>query len=329
MYFVPVFNMNNKPLMPTTQFRAKRWIISGKATPFWKNYIFCVRLNVKTEENRQSIAIGIDPGSKKEGFTVKSKSHTYLNVQTDAIQYVKDAIKTRKIMRRFRRRRKTPCRKPRWNRGCLRKNKIAPSTKARWAWKLTILRWLMKMFPCNNVVVEDIKAKSMGKKKWDSLFSPLEVGKKWFYNQIPNLILKQGWETKQLRDELGLKKSKNKLSNDFSAHCIDSWALANSIVGGNEIDNREVICIARIRLHRRQLHQLQPHNGVRKREGGTISLGLKKGSLVRHGEFGITYVGGTMKNRISLHNIYGQRITQCAKIDDCKLLTYNKFKLIA
>ena len=91
--FVPVVNQNQEPLMPTTNWRAGRWIASGKATGFWKGHVFCVRLNVKTEENKQDIAVGIDPGSKKEGFTVKSEAHTYLNVQTDAVQHVKGAVR--------------------------------------------------------------------------------------------------------------------------------------------------------------------------------------------------------------------------------------------
>jgi hypothetical protein len=69
--------------MPTTPSRAKRWIKSGKATPFWKKGVFCVRLNVEpSDTNRQPIAVGIDPGSKREAFTVKSQAHTYLNIQT-------------------------------------------------------------------------------------------------------------------------------------------------------------------------------------------------------------------------------------------------------
>jgi RRXRR protein len=96
-YFVPVMNMKNEPLMPTILSRAKKWIETGKATPFWKKGVFCVRLNVKTEENKQDIAVGIDPGSKKEGFTVKSHAHTFLNVQADAVVWVKDGVKERKF----------------------------------------------------------------------------------------------------------------------------------------------------------------------------------------------------------------------------------------
>lgn len=45
-YFVPVVDKNQHPLMPTNIGRAFRWIKSGKATPFYKKGIFCVRLNI-------------------------------------------------------------------------------------------------------------------------------------------------------------------------------------------------------------------------------------------------------------------------------------------
>lgn len=322
MKFVPVVNSDNQPLMPTTPSRARRWISDKKATPFWKKGIFCVRLNVKTEANKQEIALGIDPGSKKEGFTVKSKAHTYLNIQADAVTWVQKVMNTRKMMRRSRRNRNAPCRAPRWNRS---RGSLAPSTKARWQWKLRIVSWLEKVFPITRIIVEDVKARTTGKRRWDRSFSPLEVGKRWFYSQINNLVTKQGYETKELRDNLGLKKIGNKLSNSFHAHCVDSWVLANSAVGGDKIDNKEMLLIVPLRFHRRQLHKLQPtQDGIRRREGGTVSLGLKKGSFVKNNNFGLVYVGGNRNGCVSLHSIStGERLTRNARVEDCKFLTYN------
>jgi RRXRR protein len=112
--FVPVVDQNNRPVMPTTPSRAKRWIRSGKATPFFKKGVFCVRLNQEpSNRNTQPIAVGVDPGSKLEGFTVKSKMHTYLNIQTHAIDWVRDHVEVRRNMRRARRFRNTPCRQNR------------------------------------------------------------------------------------------------------------------------------------------------------------------------------------------------------------------------
>lgn len=324
MFYVPVLSLKNKPLMPTTLLRARRWINSGKATGFWKKGVFSVRLNVKTGKETQPIALGIDPGSKKEAFTVKGSVGTYLNIQADAVNWVKSVIEVRRNARRFRRYRKTPYRQPRFNKG---KGGLPPSTKARWQWKLRIISWLRKLFPISTTVVEDIKAKTMGKKRWDEYFSPLQIGKSWFYSQIPNIELKRGWETKELRDKLGLKKSKNKLSKDFSAHCVDSWVLANWYVGGHvRPDTKKILYLRPLRFNRRQLHMFNPSvGGMRRRQGGTISLGIKRGSLVKHPKYGLTYVGGTNKGRISLHNFEGKRLTRNVKVEDCKFLSYNSW----
>src|SRR5258708_18053763 len=154
--FVPVVDQKQQPLMPTTPARAKRWIKSGKATHFWKGGIFCVRLTGEPSGRRvQPIAVGIDPGSKREGYSVLSASHTYLNIQAEARDGVKDAEKDSTRMRRTRRNRKTPCRKPRQNRHQSKK-KLPPSTKARWQWKLRLARFLCQIFPVSIFVVQDI-----------------------------------------------------------------------------------------------------------------------------------------------------------------------------
>jgi hypothetical protein len=217
---IPVVDTNQRPLMPTRPRWAKKWIRSGKATPFWKRGIFCVRLNyVIRRPYLQEIVVGIDPGSKKEGFTVKSECHTFLNIQADAVTWVSKHVEQRSQMRRTRRSRKTPYRKCRSNRAI---GGIPPSTKARWQWKLRIIWWLRKMYPIKTFVVEDLKAwTKKGQRKWNRSFSPLETGKHWFYSELGKLghvELKAGYETKELRDELGLRKTSNKLSNSFYAH---------------------------------------------------------------------------------------------------------------
>jgi len=191
---------------------------------------------------------------------------------------------------------------------------------------------LCKIFPITDFVVEDIKAKTTGKRRWDVSFSPLEVGKKWFYTELGNLgkvHLKQGWETKELRDNAGLKKSKAKLSEVFEAHCVDSWVLANWLVGGHLIpDNKSMFCVTPIRLHRRQLHMLQfTKNGLRKLYGSTRSCGFKRGSLVKHKKYGLTYVGGTSNNLVSLHSTEdGKRLCSNAKPAEVKFKTYNTWR---
>ena len=334
MHSVPVVDYHQRPLMPTTAVRAERWILSGKATPFWKRGVFCVRLNVNPSSRfTQPIAVGIDPGSKREGFSVKSSKRTFLNIQTHAVDWVKDAEEASTNMRRARRYRKTPCRKPRFNR---KRGGIPPSTKARWQWKLRICKWLVKMFPVTAFVVEDTQARTFKNgQKWNASFSPLQVGKKWFYSELERIAMLhtlQGHETAELRNQLGLKKSKQKLSDKFDAHCVDSWVLANWYTEGhNKPDNTKLIVIVPLRFHRRQLHRFQPSKGgVRSPYGGTLSQGLKRGGIVKHPKYGTCYVGGEdiEKSRISLHSLAtGKRLCQNAKPLDIKFLSFNSWRL--
>lgn len=337
---VPVVDSSQRPLMPTSVARAAKWIKSGKATPFWKKGMFCVRLNVEpSARNYQPVACGIDPGSKMEGYTVASAKHQFLNIQAKAVDWVKSHLETRRNMRRSRRFRKTPCRQNRSNR-LVNKIRLAPSTKARWQWKLRIANWLSKIYPITDFVVEDIKAKAWGG-KWGKVFSPLQVGKDWFYSQLQKLApvkLLQGHETAELRNQLGLKKSKNKMAEVFSAHCVDSFTLAYSVVGGEtEPSNQDLLVVTPLRFHRRQLHRLEHAPGhIRSRYGGTISAGFKRGSIIKHPKWGLSFIGGTMEKPtkkepqrkvISLHSLVtGKRLTQSVKPKDIKFLTYNTWR---
>lgn len=326
MYYIPVVDKNQCPLMPTTAARARKWIKTKKATPFWKRGVFCVRLNaVYYKEYKQPIALGVDPGSKREGLTIKSKIHTYLNILSDSVGWVSEKLKSRRNARRARRLRNTPCRKNRVNRMI---GGIPPSIKARWQWKLRLISWLRKLFPITKVVVEDIKANTNNKK--GNLFSSLQTGKNWFYSQIPDLITKSGIETYNERNRLGLIKTKNKLANVFEAHNVDSFVLASFQVGGTVPNNKSILHISPLNFIRRQLHLFQPHKGgTRRRYGGTMSKGWKKGSLLMHKKYGLVYLGGEYNSYISIHELTtGKRITSNAKQKDCKYLTYNTWRWV-
>ncbi len=330
--FVSVVDIDNIPLMPTTCSRAKRWIKSGKATGFWKRGFYCVRLNIKpSRRKKQKIAIGIDTGSKREAYTIKSKSHTYMNIQSHTIDWVQENIEIRRNLRMSRRGRNTPCRKNNTNRSN-RKYFIPPSTKSRWQLKLRIVNLLRKIYPITHCIIEDVCAKTIPtKSKWNKTFNSLQSGKNWFYKEIEKIVKfskKPGYFTKELRDINGLEKISNKLSTSFEAHCVDSWVLANYIVGGHKIpDNMKMNFIKPLRFHRRNLHVKVPVIGnIRKKYGGTISMGFKRGSLVTHFKYGLVYVGGSSKGRITVHSVIdGYRLCRTINPADVKFLTYNTF----
>lgn len=357
--YVPVVSKDQKPLMPTTPNRAKRWVKSKKATYFYKLGMVCVRLDQEpSAHNLQPIAVGVDTGGTYEAITFKSKSSTYLNIQSGAVTWVKSAVKERCILRRSRRNRKTPCRTPKL---VTQKKEgwLAPSTRARWNSKLRSIDVFRKVMPLSDYNVEDIAAVTKeGQRRWNLSFSPLEVGKKYFYGELTKkgrlFEPTPGWRTKEERDKLGLVKSK---SNEyaFRAHCQDSWVLANMVVGGHsKPDNKKILYLTPLQFQRRNLHRAQAKKGDllrqkklleqkvliklskdgRPRYGGMDSLGFKRGSLVKHPKYGVAYVGGFSadKQRISLNSLEiepeapNNRLSQNVKAGDCKFLCYNSWR---
>ena len=331
--FVPVKTKDGERIMPLHPARARKLVKRREATPYFDNGIYCIRLNKEpSERETQEIAVGVDPGSKKEGFTVKSEAHTYLNVQADAHNKVGKKLEKRRELRRGRRSRKCPNRKNRTNR-LANQERIPAGTRARWDWKLRILEWLSKLYPITHVCVEDIKARTIERaRKWNQSFSPLEVGKQWFYTEVEKrwkLLTLQGWETKEIRDRLGLKKSSKKLSETFDAHCVDSWCLAYHTVGGSDIpEHTDIFCISPIPIQRRSLHREQPNKGgIRSRYGGTVlGKGLVKNVLVKHVRYGFSRLSGiNAKGLFSIYSLGGQRLTTGAKQNSFKVLTRLNF----
>ena len=321
---VPVLALDGEPLMPTCASRARRWVEQNKATPFWLNGVWCIRLAFEPSgRNKQKAVVGIDPGSKREAFTVASKAHTYLNVLADSVDWVKDAVEARSMLRRSRRNRNTPCRANRRNRA---KCPFPPSTKARWQLKLRVVNQLRRMYPITGYAVEDIKASTHGKsERWNAAFSPLEVGKKWMYGELRKLgylTLKPGHETAELRKAFGVLKSEEKMALRFDAHNVDSWVLAKDALGAEgRPENTRLIHCKPLQFRRRALHLQNPAKyDVRRSHGGTLSRGFKRGSLVKHPKHGLSTVGGTMGGRISLHRLCGKRLCQNAKPEDLTLL---------
>src|SRR5437763_6029145 len=107
----------------------------------------------------------------------------------------------------------------------------------------------------------------------------------------------------------------------WEAHCVDVWVLAYSAMQGHKTpENMQLLCITPLAWDRRQLHRLElDKGGKRKPYGGTLSLGLKRGTLVKHPKYGKAYIGGTMAGKLSLHApATGKRLTQTARLKDCQ-----------
>jgi hypothetical protein len=329
---IPVIDTKGSTLMPCTPAKARSLLKSGKARPKWNKLgLFMVQLCYEQEPDNQPLVVGIDPGSKFEGFSVVGSQDTVLNLMVEAPEHVKDAVQARRTMRRARRHRKW--RRPkRFDNRLNRKKRIPPSTRSRWEAKARIVAQLKKVVPLTDAVVEDIQAitRPGRKRKWNASFSPVQVGKERLYDILREMGLtvhtRQGWQTKALRKQYGMQKTTRKSKQSFESHALDAWVLAACLSGAEKPTCTCLWYVVPVRLHRRQLHRLQASKGgERKPYGGTRSLGLKRGTLVRHPKYGLCSVGGFdhKKQTISLHAYpSNKRLTQGAKVKACRTLTW-------
>lgn len=263
---VPVVSADGTPLMPCRPAKARKLIETGKAVKRWSKLgIFYIQLRFNPKKPAyQPLAAGVDPGSRFEGFSVAGTGDTVLNIMSEAVDWVKKAVEQRRRMRRARRYRKTRCRPSRFDNRLNGRNWIPPSTKARWDAKLRIIRQLGKILPIQKAVVEDIKAETRpGQRRWNRSFSPLEVGKAYFYTGLEEMglqvIQKQDHETERLRNMHNLQKVEDKSKPVFETHCVDAWVLAASETGAQHPSTRALHYLTPLRWHRRQPEkQVQP-----------------------------------------------------------------------
>ncbi len=329
---VPVVDNRGVPLMPCTPAKARHLLKSRKARPRRNKLgLFYVQLTYRQEPENQPFVAGIDPGSKFEGYSVVGKKDTVLNLMAEAHNHVKEAVEVRRTMRRARRHRKW--RRPkRFDNRQKGKDRIPPSTRSRWEAKARVIGQLQTILPLSDVVIEDVQAVTRPGKggKWNTSFSPVQVGKEHLYRRLREMglvvHLREGWQTKELRERYSQVKTKSKSRQSFESHAVDSWVLAASVSEASHPPCTRLWYLVPARLHRRQLHRLQASKGgIRKPYGGTRSQGLKRGTLVRHPKYGLCAIGGfdRKKQTISLHEYRtNKRLTQGVRVKECRTLTW-------
>ena len=126
---VCVVTPDKKPLMPTSEYRARKLLKSGKAVIF-KHKPFTIMLTRVVSENVQPIEYCCDTGYQHIGVSVKSEKHEYFDDQFDMLQDEKIRHDKRRMYRRDRRNRKR-YRKPRFDNRTASKKEgwLAPSLR--------------------------------------------------------------------------------------------------------------------------------------------------------------------------------------------------------
>jgi hypothetical protein len=317
--------------MPTKASRARRWIKKGKAVGKWSTLgIFYVQLTVDAGTHTQDVGLGLDPGSKFDGIAIASTKEVLQTGMTELPKGISTKVGQRRNQRRNRRYRKCRRRKKRCDNRKRPDDWLAPSQKAKVAFKLTIIGGLRNLYPINTCVAEDVCFDHYTK-RWGTYFSTVEIGKTLLYETLREwfgqLKLVSGVDTARLREEYHVAKCIDKRKRVVEAHGIDALVIIADELGLETLEIPSFYVWKRYQYVRRQLHKFQCEtSGTRRREGGSDSVnGFKKGAVVLYRER-LARVGGYRNGRISLHtfNLNNKRFTQRADPNDCRRLFNQK-----
>ena len=151
---VCVVTPDKKPLMPTSEYRARKLLKSGKAVIF-KYKPFTIMLTRVVSENVQPIEYCCDTGYKHIGVSVKSEKHEYFDCQFDMLQDEKKRHDDRRKLRRTRRNRLRH-RKPRFSNRTASKKKgwLAPSLRNIRDQHIRIFAQFLEVMPITSATFE-------------------------------------------------------------------------------------------------------------------------------------------------------------------------------
>ena len=81
---VAAISRTGKKLMPTSEYRARRLLKSGKAVKHSFDP-FTIRLTEREDGNVQPVEVCVDTGYINIGISAKSEKHEYLELQVDTL----------------------------------------------------------------------------------------------------------------------------------------------------------------------------------------------------------------------------------------------------
>ena len=284
-----VLSCEGEPLTPTTPAKARKLMRGKQAKPIWNKFNqFGVQMLVEVGKEHPKTALGIDNGTKFEGYAIVTGKENNLAVMwllPDKKKILKKLEERKQLRRarRFRNCRRRECRSD--NRS--RTGFIAPSQKVMVLSRLKAMQEFFKCYPIDDIVIEDVCFNHRDK-KWGRNFSTVEIGKTYFYNWIrqrAGLQMFTGYNTADCREKYEYKKSSDKSSEVFNAHCSDALAIATEIYAQEHIEQGKFIVVDdTYRPVRRRLHDTQFSKGhVRHPYSSGSFKGVRKGVICELG----------------------------------------------
>jgi len=283
-----VLDINGKPLIPTTPSKARKLLENGVAKKYWSKFgTFGIQMLVDTRKETQECVLGVDHGTKFEGYSVVCDKENNFNLKLDLPdkKKISKKLEERRSLRRTRRHRKCRRREARFN-NRKRDGFIAPSQMVMVNSRLKVLKEIFKIYPITHCGFEDV-CFNHAKHRWGKNFSTIEIGKNKIKEFIKSsgveLFEYKGWETKELREKYGYKKVSEKAKDCFEAHNCDSLSLAVNIINGERIEPNNTLYVMddTYRPVRRKLFDTQFKKGHTKEKYSTgVVDGIRKGIIV-------------------------------------------------
>ena len=147
--FIFVLNSRKEPLNPTHPARARKLLKTGKAVVF-KRYPFTILLKKEVvEPSNQELRVKIDPGARTTGIAIlRNEVVLWAAELTHRGFQIRDAMTSRRQLRRSRRNRKTRYRQPRFNNRCRGDGWLPPSLISR---VNNILTWVKRLLRLSSI----------------------------------------------------------------------------------------------------------------------------------------------------------------------------------
>lgn len=284
-------------MTPTTPTKARKLLGGGVAEPIWNKFgQMGIQMLVDTRKETPKTALGVDFGTKFEGYSVVVGKENNLSVMwklPDKKKIVKK-LEERSELRRARRWRTCRRRECRFDNRA-RKDFLAPSQRMMVQSRLKAIAEFFRCYPIDAVALEDVKFNHRDK-RWGKNFSTIEIGKaqinRWV-RQRAGLEMFSGYDTKKCREKYSYKKSGDKGAEVFNAHCSDAIAIATDLYAQEHItQGKFIIADDTYRPVRRRLHDTQPSKGgIRAKYSTGNFKSVRKGTICQDGQI----VGGTKK----------------------------------
>ena len=154
---VLVLDTNRKPLTPCTPGTARSLLKAGKAAVF-RRFPFTIILKKEVKDVPQPLVLKLDPGSKTTGIALLKGSELIWAAElTHRGAAIKDALLTRRQVRRGRRNRKTRYREARFLNRTYEYGWLAPSLQHRVDTTLIWVKRLMQCAPITEIRQELVK----------------------------------------------------------------------------------------------------------------------------------------------------------------------------